>query len=142
MSLGRCCPRNIVMSQIISHFVLSLIVSTGLATKRKYQSAETMKLRTACVNTVNTSGYSLQLRPFCHIVYLPLILLILKWNSQNHDGIKEHWVSWIMSKVSLFFLSLSYVALQHGKKPSCLTCFCILDLVWKVIARVAGGWGP
>lgn len=48
------------MSQIISHFVLTFIICAGLATERKYQSAETKKSRTACVNILDASRYFLQ----------------------------------------------------------------------------------
>lgn len=46
----------------------------------------------------------LQLCPCRHIVHLPVILLTLKWNSQNYDDPKEHWASWMMRRYLFFFL--------------------------------------
>lgn len=65
------------MRQIISHVVLT----AGLATKRKYQSAETMKLRTDRVNIVDASRYFLQfatIMPLLTHCVSSVILLTLK----------------------------------------------------------------
>lgn len=89
----------------ISHFVLTLIICPGLETRRKYQSAETMKVRTACMNIIDTSRYCLQLCPADTLVHLPVILLTLKWNHQNYKD--QEALDWKGIFIFLiFFMSL------------------------------------
>lgn len=84
------------MSQIISHF--ALIICAGLATRRKYQCSETMKLRTACVNILDVLRYFLQ---------FPIIRLLLTLCLSSIDGshfeLKQPKLWW--SKGALGFLN-------------------------------------
>jgi len=73
-------------------------VCAGLATKRKYQSAETMKLRTACVNTVDASRYFLQ---FATI--MPLLTHCPSSSDSSHSIMKQSKLWW--SKGALGFLN-------------------------------------
>lgn len=72
------------MSQIISYFVFTLIICAGLATKRKYRSAETMKLSTACVNIVDASRYFLQLATI-----MPLLTHCPSSSDSSHFEMKQ-----------------------------------------------------
>lgn len=119
------------MSQIISHFVLTLIICAGLATKRKYQCAETMKLRTACVNIVDVSRYFLQ---------FPIIRLrlthCLSSSDDSHFEMKQSklWSSkgalgFLIDGKGIFIFSFSQMSLSITRK-SHLLCACIFHVSW------------
>lgn len=122
------------MSQIIPHFVLTLIICAGLPTKRKYQHAETMKLRMVCVNIVDVSRYFLQF-PIIRL----LLVHCLSSSDDAHFKMKQSKLWWskgalgflIDGKGIVIFFIFSDVSLYYQKEPCslCLHFPCILSLL-------------